>query len=121
RAQLHAYARGLGRADRLLPRVAHQSLHGAPDDRHLQGELEHLRTAGPAILVRHELPAAAAAAARNADVPRRQHAALPADPATQPIGTPNYQLSTPNSQRIQGSVGGWEFVFLGVGLLGIES
>ena len=114
-AQLHAHAGGLGGADDLLPRLSHQSLHRAPVHRDLQGQLERLRAGHSRVLVRLQLPAADAAAARHADVPRRQHASLPADPAAESVelSTPNVQLPIPKGNRPGGvwdlEVGSWVF------------
>ena len=41
--------------------------------------------ADPRLQLRHRLPDAGAAAARDADVPRHQHAEVPADPAAEPV------------------------------------
>ena len=122
RPQFHAHARGLG-GQTISYRGAMISLYTA---RQLIGIYKaNYNVYAPGtrdVRIRHELPAAADAAARHADVPGRQYAPLPADSAAESVGALQFPspIPTPKGNQLLGSrefgssweleleVGSWE-------------
>ncbi len=83
--QLPAPARGLARHRLQLPRLDGQPVHQPPGHRCLQVPHQRLRLRRPQLQVRRRLPRPGTAPAGDADVSRREHVEVPADPAAESV------------------------------------